>query len=141
VKCDSYETGNEPDKMIDENPNTIWHTAYNNPGNFAVTNKQTETDYPHEVQIELANDVDFSGFTYVPRTDGENGLISSYAFYISNDGKNWGDPVVKGSFNQSVDRTNVLFKAKVKAKYIRFVALSGFDGQKWASMADLELIP
>lgn len=141
VKCDSYETGNEPDKMIDGNPNTIWHTAYNNPGNFAVTNKQTETNYPHEVQIELANDVDFSGFTYVPRTDGENGLISSYAFYISNDGKNWGDPVVKGSFNQSVDPTNVLFKAKVKAKYIRFVALSGFDGQKWASMADLELIP
>lgn len=141
VKCDSYEKGNEPEQIVDGNPKTLWHTAYNSPGNFAVTSRLAETDYPHEVVLELASEAYFSGFTYVPRSDGENGRISDYEFYASIDGQNWGEPIASGSFAQSADPTEVHFKSRVKAKYIRFVALKGFDGQKWASMAELELIP
>lgn len=140
ILCDSYETGNEPDKIIDNDLASLWHTAYDNPGNFAVTNKQTETDFPHEVQIELAAETTFNGFIYHPRTDGRNGWIAEYAFFVSNDGKNWGSPVVQGRFAQNDQPQKVLFPATQKAKFIRFVAMKGFGGQKWASMAEMELL-
>jgi len=140
ISCDSYETGNEPDKAIDNDLASIWHTAYDNPGNFAVTNKQTETDYPHEIQIELAAVTSFKGFIYHPRQDGRNGWVSDYAFYVGADGKNWGSPVVQGHLAQTDTPKEVLFPATQKSKFIRFVALKGFNGQKWASMAELELI-
>ena len=140
ILCDSYETGNEPDNIIDNDLTTIWHTAYDNPGNFAVTNKMTETDYPHEVQIELASEINFKGFIYYPRKDGRNGWVSDYAFYVGNDGKNWGNPVIQGRLAQNDQPKEVLFPTPQKAKFIRFVALKGFGGQKWASMAELELV-
>jgi len=139
IQCDSYETGNEPDKVIDNDTETIWHTAYDNPGNFAVTNRLVETDYPHEFSIELASEITLKGFVYHPRKDGRNGWISEYAFYVSNDGKNWGEPVATGKLLPSDQPQPVLFSAPQRAKFIRFVALKGFNQQKWASMAELEL--
>ena len=139
--ADSYETGNEPDKAIDDNPNTLWHTSYSSPGTFAVTSKQPETDYPHEIQIELSAAAAFKGFTYVPRKDGVNGLVAQYEFYVSDDGKSWGAPVSKGSFARTSGDKEVLFTQPQKARFIRFVAIKGFEGQKWASMAELKLVP
>lgn len=141
ILSDSYETGNEPDKAIDDNPNTIWHTSYYSPGNFAVTNKLPETDYPHEIQIELATETEFQGFIYVPRPDGYNGWIAQYEFYVSKDGQSWGMPAAKGTFARSAGEKRVVFNLPLKAKFIRFVGLRGFGGQKWASMAELKLIP
>jgi beta-galactosidase len=140
LRCDSYETGNEPEKAIDNDLSSLWHTAYENPGNFAVTNKQVETDYPHEVQIELASETTFKGFVYHPRQDGQNGWVADYAFYVSSDGSDWGAPVIQGRLGQTDQPKEVLFPAVQKAKFVRFVALKGYDGQKWASMAELVLV-
>ena len=140
VLCDSYEKGNEPDKVIDNNASTIWHTAYDNPGNFAVTNRQKESDYPHEIQIELANITEFKGFVYHPRKDGVNGYIAEYEFYVSDDGVTWNSAIAKGKFLKSDQAQKVKFDQEQKARFIRFVAVQGFNGQKWASMAELELI-
>jgi hypothetical protein len=141
ILADSYETGNEPELAIDDNPATLWHTAYSSPGTFAVTSKQPETDYPHELQIELAGETEFAGFSYVPRQDGVNGYVARYEFYASNDKSNWGEPVARGTFARDAKVKSVPFDKAVKARYIRFVALKGFDGQKWASIAELKLIP
>ncbi|MBP1637249.1 MAG: beta-glucuronidase [Bacteroidetes bacterium] len=140
ISCDSYEVGNEPEKVIDEDVNSIWHTAYGSPGNFAVTNKQNETNYPHEFQIELGQETEFKGFKYTPRQDGVNGMIAQYEFYISDDGKNWSTPIVMGNFDKTKTAKTVMFEKTVKAKFIRFVALKGFDGQKWASMSEFGII-
>lgn len=140
MSCDSYEKGNEPDLVIDNNWSTLWHTAYDNPGNFAVTNRQKESDYPHEIQIELAQETEFSGFVYHPRKDGVNGYIAEFEFFVSSDGIHWGTPVTTGKFSKTDQAQTVIFSNKQKAKFIRFVALKGFNGQKWASMAELELI-
>jgi hypothetical protein len=139
--ADSYEIGNEPEQAIDDNPATLWHTAYSSPGTFAVTSKQPETDYPHELHIELAGQKEFAGFSYVPRQDGVNGYVARYEFYASNDKSNWGEPVAKGTFARDAKVKSVTFGKPVKARYIRLVALQGFEGQKWASMAELKLIP
>jgi hypothetical protein len=141
ILSDSYEVGNEPEKAIDDDLNTIWHTSFESPGAYAVTNKAPETDYPHEIQIELVNETTFKGFTYVPRTDGRNGYVAEYEFYVSNDGKNWGKPVAKGILARTENPKDVIFAQVQKAKFIRFVAISAFEGQKWASVAEFLLIP
>lgn len=141
ILADSYETGNEPELAIDDNPGTLWHTAYSSPGTFAVTSKQPETDYPHELQIELSKETEFAGFSYVPRSDGVNGYVAQCEFYASNDREHWGVPVAKASFARDARVKTVMFDKPVKARFIRFVALRGFAGQKWASMAELQLIP
>jgi hypothetical protein len=141
IQADSYETGNEPELAIDDNPDTIWHTAYSSPGTFAVTRKQPETDYPHELQIELARETEFAGFKYVPRSDGVNGYVAQCEFYAGNDRDHWGEPVARSVFARDARVKTVMFDKPVKARFIRFVALRGFAGQKWASMAELQLIP
>jgi hypothetical protein len=140
IRCDSYETGNEPDKIIDDDYASIWHTAYDNPGNFAATNRQAEADYPHEVQIELQTQTTIRGVVLHPRKDGRNGWIARYEFFVSNDGENWGSPVAAGQLAQTDKPQQVLFPSIQKAKFIRLVALKGFGGQKWASLAELELL-
>jgi hypothetical protein len=141
ILADSYETGNEPELAIDDNPGTIWHTAYSSPGTFAVTSKQPETDYPHELQIELAQETEFAGIRCVPRSDGVNGYVAQCEFYASNDPKNWGEPVARATFSRDAKVKTVMFDKSARAKFIRFVAVRGFAGQKWASMAELQLIP
>jgi len=141
ILADSYETGNEPELAIDDNPATLWHTAYSSPGTFAVTSKRPESDYPHELQIELAAETTFAGFSYVPRADGVNGYVAKYEFYTSNDKSNWGEPVARGVFARDANVKSVRFSQPIQARFIRFVALQGFEGQKWASMAELKLIP
>lgn len=88
ILVDSYETGNEAKNANDGNPETIWYTAYNNPVNFAVINKQKEQDYPHKIQIELTRKSELYGFTYVLGQERTNSYVVKYEFYINDDDKN-----------------------------------------------------
>jgi beta-galactosidase len=77
----------------------------------------------------------------MPRQDGgNNGNVKGYKIQISADGKNWSDPVVEGEFPYSADKQTVLFKAPVKARFVRFTATSSQNGQDFASGAEFELI-
>ena len=80
------------------------------------------------------------GFTYQPRQSGANGNVKEYAVYVSQDGKTWGDPVAKGTFDNSAKPKRVMFSKPVKARYIRFEALSEQNGQDFASGAEFSLI-
>jgi hypothetical protein len=131
VNVDSEAPGHEGSNAIDGNPSTIWHTQWeaNPPG------------YPHEIQIKLKEQTEIKGLTYLPRQDMSNGWISEYKMYVSMDGKNWGDPIAAGSFKRERSKKKVLFAKTYKAQFIRFVAVSGFDGQIFASVAELDIIP
>lgn len=83
----------------------------------------------------------FRGFSCLPRSDGVNGNISRFEFYTSNDGKAWGSPVAQGFLSRDAKEKIVVFSKPLKARFIRLVALEGFNGQKWASLAELTLIP
>jgi hypothetical protein len=130
VMVDSEAPGHEAINAIDSNPNTIWHTTWN----------PTPAPYPHEIQIELPESV-IKGLTYLPRQDMTNGWIDKYEIYISLDGQDWGSPVAAGSFERNRDQKKILFDEARKGRFLRFVALSGYDGQAFASMAELDIIP
>ena len=80
------------------------------------------------------------GFIYLPRQDGNNGKIKDYSIQVSMDGKNWGTPVQKGTFDNSSKEKQVEFAKPVQARYIRFTALSEQNGQDFASGAEITIL-
>jgi hypothetical protein len=70
-----------------------------------------------------------------------NGWISKYQVYVSTDVKNWGQPCAAGTFQKGRSDKNILFEKPSIGRFVRFVALSGFDGQAFASVAELNIIP
>lgn len=82
--CDHEQgTGEEPARMLDGNPNTFWHSAYNKNGNSETNNGHRG----HSITITLSQACKVNGFIYQPRQDsGTNGVLTEYAaeFYDEN---------------------------------------------------------
>ena len=77
---------------------------------------------------------------YVPRQDGvRNGLIKDYEIFVSQDGKEW-TSAVKGTFPNDLEDHRILFPSPVKARFIRFKALSSQNGQDYAAAAEFKLL-
>lgn len=130
IKADSEVPNYEAANAIDGSAATIWHTPW----------EDKAPGYPHEIQIDLQKSVEFKGFRYVPRQDVHNGWAREYAFYVSEDGQQWGEPVAKGTFPRDEREKQVMFNQPRKARYVRFVAVSGHDGKPYATLAEMDLI-
>jgi phospholipase C len=133
VKVDSEETAGEDGKganAVDGDPNTFWHTQW----------QDANPECPHEIIIKLTPPATIQGFTYLPRQDdSENGTIRDYEFYVSNDGVDFGQPVQKGSFENSKARKTVTFEP-MQCQYIKLKALSEVNGEAWTSAAEIGVI-
>ena len=116
--------------LTDGETSTIWHTMYS----------VTLAKYPHWVDFDAASVKNMKGFIYTPRMDSYNGYIKDYEIYVSQDGQEWGEPVLKGSFERTGEAHKVMFDKPVKARYIRFRALSEQRGNDYASGAEFGLI-
>jgi hypothetical protein len=124
-------SGFEAENILDDDPATIWHTPW----------QVKEPDYPHEIQIDMGKEIEIRGFVLTPRQDGiTGGWISSGAFYISHNGREWNQPIVKAEFSYDKSEKEIRLERTLKARYIRFVALEGFKGQNFASLAELKVI-
>ncbi|HYG25077.1 MAG TPA: discoidin domain-containing protein [Verrucomicrobiae bacterium] len=131
AESSSEETGYEASNAVDADPNTLWHTAWT----------PEPKRHPHELKIQFNSAREFSGVTILPRQDGpRNGWIREFVVYASNDGSIWGEPVAKGSFAQDAKLKSVSFDRTINAKFVRFVALSGFGSDPHASMAEFSLV-
>lgn len=131
IYASSQESGEgDAAHLTDDDPNTIWHTMYS----------VTVAKYPHWVDLDAGEVKEIKGFTYLPRQNGNNGNIKDYSIQVSMDGKEWGTPVKKGTFANDSKEQKVLFEKPVKARYIRFTALSSQNGQDFASGAELTIL-
>ena len=131
VYASSQESGEgDASHLTDGDPNTIWHTMYS----------VTVAKYPHWVDLDAGEVKEIKGFTYLPRQNGGNGNIKDYSIQVSMDGKEWGEPVNKGIFARDSKEKRVLFDKPVKARYIRFTALSEQNGQDFASGAEITIL-
>jgi hypothetical protein len=133
VKVDSEETSGEDGKgsnAVDGKPDTMWHTQW----------QDANPEHPHEIIIELSPAAKIKGFTYLPRQDDiENGTIKDYEFYVSQDGKEFGQPVKKGTFASGKDKKSVTFEPK-QCRFIKLKALSEINDQPWTSAAEIDVI-
>ncbi|MBE9518797.1 MAG: alpha-L-fucosidase [Bacteroidetes bacterium] len=116
--------------MVDSNQGSIWRS-------------KPDLGLPREVVVDLGEELTLAGFTYLPTQQRYiDGTISHYRFYVSEDGKQWGDPVSEGEFS-NIKNSPILqtknFDA-VQARYIRFVAEREINDGSFVSIAELGVI-
>ena len=96
----------------------------------------------NELTVNLGEEVSFSGFTYLPKQNGNfNGMTDRYRFEVSSDGEKWKE-VASGEFPNI--RANpilqtVTFDRGVTARFFRFIGASSLEG-KGASAAEINLL-
>ncbi|WP_143305259.1 alpha-L-fucosidase [Chitinophaga vietnamensis] len=128
AKWTATAAGKDASKAIDANPGTAW---------------VAEKGFPQELKVDLGETLTLKGFTYLPVTGHQGGVIYKYAFYTSEDGQQWGNPAASGSFANIKNNPvlQIVPFAPVKARYIRFVALSPADEKDTqATVAELGVI-
>ncbi len=131
VACDSFNRRNEPRLALDGNPRTLWHTQWQGeaPG------------FPHELTVGFEELIPFKGLSLLPRQDGNrNGWIGEYEVYVSADGASWSGPIARGTFEATADKKVIDFAQTMTARFVKLRALSGFDDQPFASLAELEVL-
>jgi beta-galactosidase len=125
--ADSAHDGYEARLAIDDDPDTIWHTAWD-----------PVDPLPHHLTIDLKESLPVRGLTYLPRQDMTNGRIARYEIHVSGDGMNWQQKAV-GEWPNSPDLKTVRFDSVVTARYLRLVALSEVNGQNFTSAAEVDI--
>jgi len=111
---------------FDGRPETIWHFQY----------VKERGAYPYEFQVDLGKSHDVCGFCYLGRQDKEIGRIKDYEFYVSADGKDWGQPVTAGRFRDTAALQEATFEAKA-GRYVRLLAKSGIVDRPACVIAEL----
>jgi hypothetical protein len=132
VRADSQEGDHLAVNVMDGDPQTMWHTPWDEPA----------PNFPHELVVELPKPLRVAGLTCLPRQDGNhNGWIRGYAVHASVDGKSWGPPMAQGTFSQDDGLHTIKFASPVEARFLKLVALSSFNPTKpYASLAELSVI-
>lgn len=133
LNVSSFQPKSEAKLLIDNKPGTHWHTPWG----------KALKKPPHEVSIDMGEELELHGFTYLPRqVGGMNGTIKEYEFFVSLDSENWGEKVSSGNFNCKKTGASLQFVEfkPVKARYIKLVSLKEFNNKPWASCAELNVI-
>lgn len=131
VFVSSEEPWVEAKYVLDNDPETYWHTMYS----------VTVAQYPHWIDLDTREVKNITGVTYLPRQGGgDNGDFKDYEIFVSMDGKNWGEPVAKGSFERNKKRKIVRFDAPVKGRYVRLRGLNSQNGQDYGGAAEIEVL-
>ena len=129
VSAGDSQRGEGPDKAIDDDASTVWHTNW-----YSGPNHDN-----HWFQIELDEVYSVAGLRYQPRQSGPNGIITEYEIWASMDGENW-TTVAEGSWAQDASWKEAEID-NVAAKYIRLVTINAASDQaiKFASAAEIRL--
>ena len=134
VRVSSEETEGEDGRAInaiDGRPSTFWHTRWSEPA----------ARHPHEIVIDLGQSYPLNGFRYLPRQDNNpNGTIRGYAFFVSDDPDQLGEPVAQGEFSMGVGEEARVDFDLTPGRYVMLRALSEVGGGAWAAVAGLDIL-
>lgn len=83
----SWEAPAYPFNVLDDDPNTFWHTEY----------ILAQPAHPHALILTFSTAPLVDGIFYLPlQLTNDTGTIRDYALYLSLDGINYGEPVASG---------------------------------------------
>ena len=126
--------GGEVEKLIDENPNSIWNTWTNDGSQGA----------PQAVVINLGDRFALRGFTLLPRQDNMiKGTPDRYEVYVSDNLTAWGNPVATGEFSNiraSKELQTILFSAKVTGQYLKLNFTHVLDNEAQIAVSEVGLL-
>lgn len=128
----SFQRGEgDPGHVLDGDPGTIWHSQYS----------PDKAPAPHTLSVDLAAPVNIKAVLLTPRPDGSNGRLRDYELYLSDDGKNFGAAVLRGTLlNENTVQTLAL-PATHTARFLRLVWKSEYSGQNLGSLAEITIVP
>ena len=130
LNVDSKDGDHPAAHAIDGDIGTFWHTRW----------QPKEDPMPHQLVVNLGQEVAFKGVTYLPRQDQANGRVAAYEVFVSNNALEWGSPAARGFWTNTVQLQTVLFPQAVRARYLKVVARSEVAGHAFASIAELDLV-
>jgi len=103
-----------------------------------------KTALPFTLTVDMKRSQELGGFFYLPRQDKKpDGIVESYRFETSLDGKTWQPAIAEGRFDNIRNnpmRQEVRFAPR-PARYFRFTALKEIGGQEKVSVAELGALP
>lgn len=124
LQASSEQARQEGEKAIDGDPGTAWTSA--------------AKAFPHMIQVDMSTEQTINGFTYTPVAG--KGIIYSYSFQVSADGKSW-TKVASGSFANILNnpvKQRVKLSRAVKARYFMLTAESAAAaGEMQASVGEV----
>jgi len=129
AEVDSEAGGDPATKVLDGDERTFWHSRYGN----------DEKHYPHVIVLKLDAETRMAGLYLQNRPEGENGFISKYRVSVSPDGKTWKD-VHESKLRRTAKEQRIVFDAPVRARYVKFTALSAIHSHNFASIAELGIL-
>jgi hypothetical protein len=131
VSASSAQPGFEAAKVMDNDPGTIWHTAW----------EPEILKYPHWIALDLQQPVTLAGLRLLPRQDMANGRFGPCAVYVSNNPDDWGEPVQRTRLNAGTDWQTIAFDRPATGRYVRIAALAPVNNNHpWASLAELDIL-
>ena len=134
VSVSSFQDGMEKEKMLDGSNRTFWHTRF----------KPTLAEPPHYVILENPNSRVIDGLSYATWSGGNgNGQIQAYSVFLSDDGQNWGEPIIDGNLEiRLANEQFIHFPQSTNKKYIKFLVTKAhsLDGRSLASIGRLDVL-
>ena len=133
VSADSDEAEHPASASIDGSSKTFWLTK---PGG--------DQSKPHQLIVDFGSLRKIAGFAYLPRQDGSHeGVVDSYRFETSVDGKNWTANIASERF-WNIENNPVQQEASfspVDARFFRLTALKVLGVEARAGAAEISVIP
>ena len=134
VSVSSFQNGMEKEKMLDGSNRTFWHSRF----------KPTLAEPPHYVILENPNGRVIDGLSYATWSGGNgNGQIQAYSVFLSDDGQNWGEPIIDGNLEIRLANEQFIdFPQSTNKKYIKFLVTKAhsLDGRSLASIGRLDVL-
>jgi alpha-L-fucosidase len=114
------------------------------PGYVPTGWEEVTGDSSRSLTVDMKRALELSGFYYLPRRDGKSdGLVETYRFETSADGRTWTTLVDGGRF-ANIRNNPVLQEVRfptVTARYFRFTGLGAADRNDKISAAEVGVLP
>ncbi len=116
-------------RAIDDNPSTSWI--------YSVE------EFPAETVVDLGNSYLVTGISYLPdQSRRASGIIEKGECYVSENGKDWGDPVVAGELPNMLNSPvwqQISFPEK-RGRYLKITVLKTVNDEKRVGFAEIGII-
>ena len=131
VSASSYEPGEgEIAHVTDGDLNTFWHSQYS----------PTSLPAPHFLIVDMGEPTAIVAVTLTPRQDTDNGRARDYELYLSDDGCNFGAPVLSGNLPNRSTPQSLKLPTPRTMRYLKIIWKSDHSGQGIASLAEINVV-
>ena len=119
----------DPANVIDGNPETAWRARP----------RSDVGQPPHNIVLDFGGELTVSTVLYVARSQDLAGRVRDCEIYLSADGKDWGQPVVRGALPAEPLQQTLRLAQPARGRYLKFVVLSEHTASNGAAIAELDV--